>query len=220
MFRKSWRRIVLATLALFAAGAWGAYVYLPYAGEMFAAAPPSSSQVNALAPAFKLPGIDGKEHALADYRGKVVVLEWTSPVCEFTELKYKSGAIQAFQKTSTAAGVVWLQISSAAPGNESHLTPETAKALIARRGLAVTDILFDDSGGVGKAYGARATPTLAIVDAGGMLRYFGAYDDAPWGDFATAGHRFAETALAAVTAGQTASPSRTSVYGCTIAYGK
>jgi peroxiredoxin len=217
MIRKRWRSSLLAALALLAVGAWGVYAYLPYAGEVFAAA--ATLKTNAPAPAFKRLGTDGKEHALADYLGKVVVLEWTSPVCEFTVQKYQSGAVQAFQKAATASGVVWLQISSAKPGTSSHLTAEGAKALIAQRGLTVTDILLDDSGATGKAYGARATPTLAIIDAKGVLRYYGAFDDAPWSDFASAGHRFAAAALAAVQAGKAADPSRTKAYGCFIPYG-
>lgn len=217
MLRRFWRSLALAAIALVGVAAWSAYAYLPYSSEMFAAT--AALKTNAPAPAFKLPGSDGKDYALSDYRGKVVVLEWTSPACEFTAQKYRSGAVQAFQKAATASGIVWLQISSASPGTPSHLTAAGAKALIAQRGLSVTEVLLDDSGVAGKAYGARATPTLAIIDAAGVLRYYGAYDDAPWGDFATAGHRFAATALTAVQAGKEADPSRTKAYGCFIPYG-
>src|ERR1700679_1605315 len=37
--------------------------------------------VGAQAPTFSAKGADGKEHRLRDYAGKLVVLEWTSPVC-------------------------------------------------------------------------------------------------------------------------------------------
>jgi peroxiredoxin len=217
MIRRRWRWIGLTVLAVLAAAGWSVYAYLPYAGEVLVAS--ASLKTNEPAPAFKLPGSSGTDHALVDYAGKIVVLEWTSPVCEFTVQKYQSGAVQAIQKAATSSGVVWLQISSARPGTDSHLSPAGAKALIGKRGLSVTDILLDDSGAVGKAYGARATPTVAIVDSAGVLRYYGAFDDAPWGDYATAGQRFAEAALAAVKAGRPADPSRTRAYGCFIPYG-
>ena len=216
MIRRRWRSIGLATLALIALAVWGVYAYLPYAGEVMAST--AVLKFNAAAPAFKVAGADGKDHALTDYLGKVVVLEWTSPICEFTVQKYQSGAIQAFQKAATDSGIVWLQISSAAPGTPSHLSADGTKALIAKRGLAVTNILLDDSGAVGKAYTARATPTLAIIDTSGALRYYGAYDDAPWGDFGTAGRRYAEAALASLKAGKPVDPTRTSAYGCFIPY--
>lgn len=38
--------------------------------------PPVELQVGEPAPAFSLPGSDGKTHKLSDYKGKTVVLAW------------------------------------------------------------------------------------------------------------------------------------------------
>jgi len=43
--------------------------------------------VGAQAPQFAARGADGKQHSLRDYAGKLVVLEWTNPVCPFTAVK-------------------------------------------------------------------------------------------------------------------------------------
>jgi peroxiredoxin Q/BCP len=42
----------------------------------FRGSPPDELKVGDPAPAFSLPGSDGKTHTLADYRGKTVVLAW------------------------------------------------------------------------------------------------------------------------------------------------
>lgn len=217
MLKRRWRTIGLATLALFAAAAWGVYALLPYAGETRSGL--ATATLNAPAPNFTLPGADGKPHSLTDYRGKTVVLEWTSAICEFTARKYQYGSIQAFEKATVADGVAWLQISSAPAGSSSYLTAAAAQALIAARGLTITGLLLDDSGAAGKSYGARATPTVAIIDKAGVLRYYGAFDDAPWSDFATAGRRYAASALQAVAAGKPPEPAKTAAYGCFIPYG-
>jgi len=216
MIRKRWFEISLVVLALAAFVGLGAYCCPPFASATTAAL--TAPATNAPAPEFSAMGADGKTHALSDYRGKIVFLEWTSPVCEVTAGKYKSGAIQEFQKKVVDGGGVWLQISSAAKGTPGFMTPDKVAGLVQSRSIHLTQFLLDDSGTVGKLYGARSTPTLALIDASSMLRYYGAYDDLPWGDMATAKHRYAEAALEAVNSGKPADPSRTAPYGCFIQY--
>src|SRR5271167_353624 len=106
----------------------------------------SRVNVGAPAPAFSAKGADGRLHRLSDYAGKLVVLEWTSPVCPFTAIKYRSGAMQALQKYAASQHVVWLSIDSAAPGKAGYLTAAAARARIAATQAAVTAILFDIDG--------------------------------------------------------------------------
>src|SRR5262245_30299276 len=63
--------------------------------------------VGSPAPAFSLTDIDGKPHALSDYAGKVVVLEWVNYECPFVRKHYDSGNMQQLQKSAAADGVVW-----------------------------------------------------------------------------------------------------------------
>ena len=63
-----------------------------------AAAPPGPAAVTSAAlgqsaPDFTLKDEQGKEHRLSSYKGKVVVLEWTSPKCPFVRRHYDSGAM-------------------------------------------------------------------------------------------------------------------------------
>lgn len=88
------------------------------------------SRVNpgAQAPTFSAQGADGKRHRLRDYSGKLVVLEWTNPVCPFTAVKYKNGAMQALQRYAASHDVVWLSIDTAAPDKAGYLTAAAARA--------------------------------------------------------------------------------------------
>ena len=61
-------------------------------------------------------GHQGKTVKLSDFKGRHVVLEWTNPGCPFVVKHYGSQNMQGLQKEATAKNVVWLSISSTAPG--------------------------------------------------------------------------------------------------------
>src|SRR5690554_6553941 len=85
-------------------------VWLPLAGL--------AAEVGKPAPAFTLTDIQGQRHALEDYRGRTVVLEWTNAECPFVKKHYDSGNMQKQQSSAVADGVVWLTINSGAPGKQ------------------------------------------------------------------------------------------------------
>ena len=66
------------------------------------------------APDFKGADSNGKTHALSQYRGKFVVLEWANKGCPYDQKHYLSGSMEALQKQWTAKGVVWLSVVSSA----------------------------------------------------------------------------------------------------------
>src|SRR5437899_3222437 len=72
------------------------------------------------APVFSARDIAGKTVSLGDYAGKIVILEWTNDGCPFVGKHYDSGNMQALQRKSTAAGVIWLTIASSAPGEQGY----------------------------------------------------------------------------------------------------
>src|SRR5450631_1587253 len=104
--------------------------------------------VGAPAPLFTAKGADGKQHSLRDYAGKLVVLEWTNPVCPFTAVKYKSGAMQALQRYAASRQVVWLSIDTPAPDKAGYLTAAAARSRIAQTYATVTAFLFDVDGNI------------------------------------------------------------------------
>ena len=181
------------------------------------AGPVGRVDIGAPAPAFSLKGADGRVHSLSDYAGKVVVLEWMSPVCPYTDLKYKSGAMQALQRQASRDHDVWLSINTSSPGRPGYLTAPAARARIAQTHARVTGLLFDTEGAAGRAYGARVTPSFFIVGKDGRLAYQGAMDDDPSVDDAK-GKNHVRNALNDLKARRVVGIAETRPYGCAVEY--
>ena len=173
--------------------------------------------VGAQAPQFTAKGADGKQHSLRDYAGKLVVLEWTSPVCPFTAIKYKSGAMQALQRYAASQQIVWLSIDTASPNKAGYLTPVAARARIAQTHATVTAFLFDLDGNIARRYGAKTTPSFFVVNRDGTLAYEGAMDDQVFADDA-AGREYVKSALNDLVAGRAVQKTETQPQGCAIEY--
>ena len=138
-----------------------------------------TAQPGATAPVFTAKDISGIAVNLSDYRGKTVILEWTNNGCPFVGKHYNSGNMQALQRRFTGEGDIWLTIASSAPGQEGYVSPDEARADIARWNAAPSDYLLDPDGVVGHLYDARATPHMVVIDRAGMVAYMGAIDDKP-----------------------------------------
>jgi peroxiredoxin len=173
--------------------------------------------VGAQAPLFTAKGADGKQHSLRDYAGKLVVLEWTNPVCPFTAVKYKSGSMQALQRYAASRQIVWLSIDTAAPDKAGYLTPAAARTRIAQTRATITAFLFDVDGNIARSYGAKTTPSFFVVNRDGTLAYEGAMDDQVFADDG-AGHEYVKAALDELVAGQRVQKTETQPQGCAIEY--
>jgi peroxiredoxin len=197
-------------------------VVLAVAGLAGASAAPVAAAgiVGQAAPGFTLTDSNGKPRSLADFQGKVVVLEWWNPECPFVGKHYGSGNMQKLQKEWTARGVVWLTVDSSAPGKQGHMDGARANALMTERGGAPSAVLLDPDGKVGRAYGAKTTPHMFVIDGGGTLVYAGGIDDKPStdrSDIATA-RNYVSAALAEVTAGRPVTTATSQPYGCGVKY--
>ena len=135
-----------------------------------------SPPVGSAAPNFSATDSNGKTVSLADYKGKYVVLEWFNPECPFVKKHYGSGNMQKLQENFTSKGVTWLTIDSSAPGKEGSLKPEEANKTIANWKVHSTALLLDSDGKVGKAYGAKNTPHMFVINPEGKVIYEGAID--------------------------------------------
>ena len=178
------------------------------------------SKVGEPAPLFTAPATNGTPVSLASYKGKIVVLEWTNHECPYVRKHYETGNMQALQRETTGAGVVWLTIISSAPGEQGYVKPAQADELTASRKAAPTAVLLDPKGEVGKMYGATNTPHMYLVDKAGVLVYAGAIDDRPTsrrGDVQGA-NNYVRAALTEATAGKPVSVASTTPYGCTMKY--
>jgi peroxiredoxin len=181
---------------------------------------PAAGVVGEAAPAFTLTDSNGRTHSLSDLRGKIVVLEWWNYQCPFVGKHYGGGNMQKLQKTWTSRGVVWLTVSSSAPGKQGYVDGPKANALMKEKGGAPTAILLDHDGTVGRAYGARTTPHMFVIDKTGTLVYEGGIDDKPstdLADLATA-NNYVEAALEEVSAGRPVSTPTSEPYGCSVKY--
>src|SRR4051812_18865096 len=165
----------------------------------------ATAEVGQAAPDFTLTAIDGSKHALSDFKGKTVVLEWVNPECPFVQKHYQgSGNIPATQKQAEAEGVVWLSINSGHAGSEGDFAPADVMAWHKKTGAAPTAYIRDLEGKVGKLYDARHTPTLFVVSPEGKLVYAGGIDDinsANPADIAKA-NNYVKAALADLKAGK------------------
>lgn len=177
-------------------------------------------ETGAVAPAFTLTSIRGSEVSLTDHAGKIVVLEWTNYDCPFVKKHYSSGNMQALQTEAAASGVVWISINSSAAGKQGHYTPEQWSGRAEEQGVTAADILLDPDGSVGRAYGAKTTPHIFIIDGAGKVVYQGAIDDKPTADPAdiASSKNYVRQALGELAAGQPVSESATQAYGCSVKY--
>ncbi len=170
-----------------------------------------AAKIGAPAPAFTLKDEAGKEHKLADYKGKIVVLEWTCATCPYVERHYKA---KTMAKTHEAVGkddVVWLAIDST-----KTVKAEANAEWKAKEGFAYP-VLTDASGAVGKLYGAKTTPHMYVIDAKGNLAYSGAIDDDVRGKNEKAKNYVIET-VNALKKGEKVPASETKPYGCSVKY--
>lgn len=191
---------------------------LIYAGAALAGEPELAHlKIGQSAPGFSAPAADGGRHRLADYAGKVVILEWTSPVCPFTAVKYDSGAMQSLQSYAASQHAVWLSIDTAAPGRAGYLSAPAARARIRATHATVTAFLFDRDARIARAYGAKTTPSFFILDRRGHLAYQGAMDEE-----ITPAHpdsrNFVHEALDSLIAGTAVATPETPQRGCAVEY--
>src|SRR3954469_13596867 len=179
-----------------------------------------SPPVGSAAPAFSLPDAKGKTHSLADYKGKYVVLEWFNPECPFVKKHYGSGNMQKLQQEFTGKGVVWLNIHSSAPGMEGNLTAEQAGAIFNSWKTHQTAMLLDPEGKVGRAYGAKNTPHMFVINPEGKVVYEGAIDSKATPNPADIANstNYVKVALDESMSGKPVSNPNTKPYGCSVKY--
>ncbi len=180
----------------------------------------SEAKVGEAAPSWTLSDTKGASHSLSDYVGKFVVLEWTNHQCPYVQRHYRTGNMQKTQKFAIDHGAVWLSVVSSAPGSAGYVTAEEGQALLKSQHSLATAKLLDPEGTVGRAYNARTTPDLMIVDPKGVLIYSGGIDDKPNAEDSEtpAAHNYVIAALEEALAGKPVTDPVTHPYGCGVKY--
>jgi peroxiredoxin len=180
----------------------------------------AAPKVGAPAPAFAGTDTTGKAWSLEDLQGQPVILEWTNHDCPYVQKHYDTGNMQALQQDATKAGYVWLSVISSAPGKQGHVSAAEAEALTASRKAAPSAVLLDADGTIGRAYEARTTPHLFVIDEQGTLVYMGGIDDRPTTDpdDVEGAENHIRAVMAARAAGEPIAMAVTRPYGCSIKY--
>ncbi len=186
----------------------------------FAIVAEASAQVpgNA-APTFTGTSAAGETISLSDLAGRTVVLEWTNHDCPYVRRHYE-GNMQGLQQAAAEDDVIWIQVISSAPGEQGHVDSATALSLNEERGANVAYTLMDPDGTIGRAFDARTTPHMYVIDGEGVLQYAGGIDDIPRPRASSPEPTpFVTMALDAVAQGRSPDPAATAPYGCSVKYG-
>ena len=133
------------------------------------------------APAFTLESVYGKSYSLDQFRGNYVILEWMNFRCRIVDALYKGRKMPALQEEMAAQDVIWLSIVSEAEGKQGQVSAEKMKQQLEKRGGKQHAVLIDDSGVVGRMYGAVVSPHIVVVNPEGQIIYQGALDNQPEG---------------------------------------
>ncbi|NIP27811.1 MAG: redoxin domain-containing protein [Phycisphaerae bacterium] len=167
------------------------------------------------APDFTLNSFDGNTISLSNYKGKIVVLEWFSLECPFVIRHYggKPTMINLANKYRDR-NVVWFAVNST-----GHTTPE-ANTEFAKKYKLPYPILDDRSGKVGRAYGAKTTPHMYVIDTRGSITYQGAIDNDKRGRRRQGVINYVDKALAELTGDKEVTTTDTMSYGRDVMYAR
>ena len=183
----------------------------------------ATAAVGQVAPGFSALDTAGKSHKLSDFKGKLVVLEWTNPGCPFVRKHYSgdaSGNMQSLQKEFTGKGVVWLAINSTETGSADYLVPAKLAGWMGEKQAQPSATLMDESGKIGQLYSAKTTPHMYIINPQGVLVYAGSIDSvasARVDDIKTATN-YIRQGLSEALGGKAISMANTKPYGCSVKY--
>ncbi len=189
---------------------------------LFLALPVFAARVGEPAPAFTATDSNGRQHSLAQYKGKFVVLEWHNQGCPYVGKHYGSGNMQKLQKYWTGKGVIWLTVISSAPGEQGYVTADQENDYLKKMNAAPTAALLDPKGDLGHLYGARTSPQMFVINPQGELIYDGAIDDKPTTDQAdiAGAKNYVAAALEQAMAGKPVAVATSRPYGCSVKYAR
>ena len=113
-----------------------------------------------IAPSFELPDLEGRTVRLADFRNKVVLLNFWGTTCApcVKEIPW----LAEFQRKYGSKGLQVVAVSMYGEG------PEELRPYVARFGMEDLEVLIGNES-VGTLFGVEAFPTTFIVDRAGKL---------------------------------------------------
>jgi peroxiredoxin len=171
-----------------------------------------STAITETTPSFTLPGVDGRDHSLDDYRdAQALVLVQSCNHCPYVQAW--EGRLIAIQQEYADRGVQIVAISSNDAASHPEDSFEQMKVRAREQGFNF-DYLYDESQDVARALGSERTPEVFVFDGERRLRYHGAIDDSRDETAVTAS--YLRDALDAVLAGEVPAVADTPPVGCTV----
>lgn len=162
-------------------------------------------EIGSKAPEFKATGVDGKEYTLASTKeAKATVIAFTCNRCPVA-IAYEDRFIE-FQKKYANKDVKFIAINV-----NSSEDLKSMKERAEEKGFNFP-YAYDESGDSARAFGAKVTPHLFVLDASGMLAYQGSFDDKANEPSVS----YIEKAVEAVLAGDKPEVTSTKPFGCGI----
>lgn len=179
-----------------------------------------AAEVGKPAPSFSAKDAKGAEVSLATLKGKVVVLEWINHGCPFVVKHYGSKNMQKLQETYTAKDVVWITINSGSKASGTFMENDAFLKISEEKGSKASHLIADESGTIGKAYSAKVTPHMFVINKEGVLVYNGAIDSkkSTKAEDIEGAENYVAKALDAVLAGKEVATTLTEPYGCGVKY--
>ena len=171
-----------------------------------------SIALGTVTPSFKLPGVDGSDHALGDFSdAKLLALVQYCNHCPYV-LAWEDRLIKlARDYAERSIRVV------AVNSNDSARYLEDSFERMKERAEELDfpfDYLFDASQSLARALGAERTPEVFLFDEERRLRYHGAIDDSR--DEDAVGRSYLREAIDALLAGEEPPVAETESVGCTV----
>jgi peroxiredoxin len=161
--------------------------------------------INSLLPDFSLSETSGRIHRLVDYHDQLVVLNFWSAECPWSE---RADAHLLAVTKRLAGQVMVLPVAS-----NLNETVEMINQAIHLRGI---DFVLQDVGcKLADVYGAQTTPHAFVIDGAGVLRYQGAVDDVTFRK-RNPERFYVEEALLALADDRLPAVQETNPYGCSI----
>ena len=183
---------------------------------------PHDLKIGDAAPAFSLPGIDGKTHTLGDYaNAKILVIAFLSNHCPDSHAA--EDRVKKFVDDVKDKGVAFVAIN---PNNPEGLSIDELgyskyndgfddmKKYAAEQKFNFPYLYDGDTQSVAIAYGCLATPHVFVFDSERKLRYKGQFDDSRFADEKTVKSTDGRNAVSAMLAGKPVPVEVTSPHGC------
>jgi peroxiredoxin len=165
------------------------------------------------APAFSLPGIDGRTHSLDGLADKpVLVVVFSCNHCPYVQA-YEDRLV-AIQRDYGGRGVQLIAINS---NDDVNYPEDSFEQMVARAKARGFNFLYlrDNSQATARAYGATHTPQLFVFDQDRKLRYTGKIDD-NWQNPGAVTRHYLRDVIEALLAGRAPAEAQTHAIGCTI----